>query len=126
MDWAPTGEELLADYDTRDLNGVDPTAGAGNAVVDLDALANAYLAPNLGALARAVEGSGSSNENHGEMNANAVAARNAQRTAAQAARQAAEEASEEWRRKKGGSRTKRNRRNKKRKTTRRNRSRSRT
>ena len=123
MNWAPTGRELLADYDVRDLNGVNPMEGAATSTVDLEAIAAAAAqAPNLGALARAVEGS-ESNANLGNMNANAVAARNAQRAAAQAARQAAEEASEEWRRKKGGARKTRNRRNKKRKTTRRNRNR---
>jgi hypothetical protein len=124
MNWVPTGRELLADYDVRDLNGVNPMEGAATSTVDLEAIAAAAQAqaPNLGALARAVEGS-ESNANLGNMNANAVAARNAQRAAAQAARQAAEEASEEWRRKKGGARKTRNRRNKKRKTTRRNRNR---
>jgi hypothetical protein len=123
MDWEPTGRELLAEYDTKDLNGVDPTAGATSSVVDLEAMATAVSAPgNLGALARAVEGRGPTNAGPQNRNAN-VEETESNREYYEAKRKsqlAAKEVSNAWKGT-GGSRKTRNRRNKKRKTTRRNR-----
>ena len=124
MDWEPTGRELLADYDTKDLNGVDPTVGATSSVVDLEAMAARVHAPNLGALARAVEGRGPAKvaPRNGNANVEETESNREYYEAKRKSQLAAKEVSNAWKGT-GGSRKTRNRRNKKRKTTRRNRSR---